>query len=248
MPRKPLRGLPVCAEGGAFPLLLLKMRSRMQHEGNAIKRRFPRQSEGGASPRKTVLRYAGSAMIWPTALCAYGKCTKRDVYAYTITNTKTGCTAMECSSIVRQDVCVEARVTVEPEADTGDVQACCVGKPWLEKCGAGPCGCTYMVSQMVCLKFPLTISARAAATPAGIVCGKPKIAPRCPDDEPRAHCDGPAAERPCIEERRKVKRRCGCCLRPTCFGRLRFPMFFCGRRIGFVRRPVRQPIRFAENA
>lgn len=91
---------------------------------------------------------------------------------------------MECPSIVSQKVCVEAKVTVEPEAKIGDVHACCVGKPQFEECRKKSHGCTYMVSQMLCVRFPLTISAAASAKPAGIVCGKPTVKPSCHEDDP----------------------------------------------------------------
>lgn len=101
---------------------------------------------------------------------------------------------MECPSIVNQKVCVEAKVTVEPEAEIGDVHACCVGKPRFEKCGKKSHGCTYMVSQMLCVRFPLTISATASAKPEGIVCGKPTIKTSYHDNDPCIN------ETPCEEE------------------------------------------------
>lgn len=97
---------------------------------------------------------------------------------------------MECPSMVHQKVCIEAKVTVEPETKIGDVHACCVGMPRFEKCGKGPSACTYMVSQMLCVRFPLTISAAASAEPAGIACGEPILEPR--DDSP--------AEYPCPDD------------------------------------------------
>jgi hypothetical protein len=90
---------------------------------------------------------------------------------------------MECPSTVSQKVCVEAKVTVEPKAQVGDVQACCVGKPQFEECGSKSQGCTYMVSQMVCVRFPLTISATASVKPAGIVCCQPTVKPSCHEDD-----------------------------------------------------------------
>lgn len=90
---------------------------------------------------------------------------------------------MECPSVVSQKVCVEAKVTVEPEAKIGHVHACCLGKPLFDKCGEKHSGCTYMVSQMLCVHFPLTISASASAKPAGIVCCRPKVEPCDTNDE-----------------------------------------------------------------
>lgn len=89
---------------------------------------------------------------------------------------------MECTSVVNQNVCIETKVTVDPEAEVGDVRACCMGEPKFEKCEKRG-GCTYMVSQMLCVQFPLTISATASAKPAGIVCCKPIVEPCCHEEE-----------------------------------------------------------------
>ncbi len=96
---------------------------------------------------------------------------------------------MDCPSIVNQKVCVEAKVTVNPEAEVGDVHAYCVGKPHFEECGKKSCGCTYMVSQMLCVRFSLAISANASAKPAGIVCCEPEVKACCPQNEQEMPCD-----------------------------------------------------------
>lgn len=84
---------------------------------------------------------------------------------------------MDCPSIVNQKVCVEAGVRVEPETEIGDVHACCIGQPKFKKCGENDHGCTYMVSQMMCVTFPLTLSASACVNTTGIVCDMPEVTP-----------------------------------------------------------------------
>lgn len=82
---------------------------------------------------------------------------------------------MDCSTVVKNNVCVEAKVTVTPDVEVGDIESCCVGKPKIEAC---PCkDCEYMVSQLLCVKFPLRISAKAEAEPEGIVCDCPELYP-----------------------------------------------------------------------
>jgi len=110
---------------------------------------------------------------------------------------------MECPSTVSQKVCIEAKVTVVPEAKIGDVNACCVGKPQFEECEKKSNGCTYMVSQKLCVRFPLTISAAVSAKPAGIICGNPTA-------EPSYHEDDPCEEEVLCESMEKDK----LCLRP----------------------------------
>lgn len=115
---------------------------------------------------------------------------------------------MECPTTVNQKVCIEAKVTVEPEAKVGDVCACCVGKPQFEECGKNLHGCTYMVSQMVCVRFPLTISATASVKPAGIVCGQPTV-------KPSYHEDDPCMKETLFEEEDESMVKDELCLKPT---------------------------------
>ena len=73
---------------------------------------------------------------------------------------------MECPAIVNDTVCVEANVTIKPDVDVGDTHWCLVGRPKIKLCN----GCVYMVSQMLCVSFPLKFSAEASATTTGISC------------------------------------------------------------------------------
>lgn len=78
---------------------------------------------------------------------------------------------MECPAIVHDTVCVEANVMLEPDVKVGETRWCFVGKPKIELCN----GCTYMVSQMLCVRFPLKFSVEASANPAGISCNMPEV-------------------------------------------------------------------------
>ncbi len=84
---------------------------------------------------------------------------------------------MECPATVQKKVCVEAKVTVTPDAQIGDVQAKCVGKPRFEPCHCNSRDCTIMVSQLLCVRFPIKFSAMATVEPAGIVCDVPQLEP-----------------------------------------------------------------------
>ena len=132
---------------------------------------------------------------------------------------------MECPSIVSQKVCVEAKVTIAPDVKMGDVHACCVGEPQFEECRKNPCGCTYMVSQMMCVRFPLTLSATAKAKPVGIVCREPKVEPcvydkPCIEDMPSVAAESficEPHETPKQPDKLPAIRRCGFCFPPLCF-------------------------------
>ena len=75
---------------------------------------------------------------------------------------------MDCSTNVKKLVRIEADVTVIPDAKIGKVESMCMGEPCLEPCSSDPC--TYMISQMMCVRFPLTFGATVAARPMGIEC------------------------------------------------------------------------------
>lgn len=94
---------------------------------------------------------------------------------------------MECPTIVQKTVCVEAKVTVTPNAEIGDVESFCVGGPRIDACPVKSSPCTYMVNQLLCVRFPLTISADAMAKPTGIVCD-------IKDDEPCSRIPPPCKQ------------------------------------------------------
>ncbi len=78
---------------------------------------------------------------------------------------------MKSPDIFTQNVRVAADIKIIPNASVGDIETCCVGDPVLEPCSDSD-SCAYMVSQMVCVRFPLCISS-AVEVSAGIVCGEP---------------------------------------------------------------------------
>ncbi len=123
---------------------------------------------------------------------------------------------MDCPSVVSQKVCVEASVTVEPEAKVGEVHACCVGRPAFEECPKKPSsGCTYMVSQMLCVRFPITISATASVRPEGIVCCEPKVTPCSLEEQPFFEHIACEREAPTITDDDVACADGACCLKPT---------------------------------
>lgn len=91
----------------------------------------------------------------------------------------------QCPATVHETVCVQARVTISPFVDVGEVQSFCVGPPMMGACPGEPSptgSCVIDVSQNVCVEIPLSFSAGAQAVPAGIVCGTP-TAGNCPAAE-----------------------------------------------------------------
>ena len=93
---------------------------------------------------------------------------------------------MECPTMINQTVCVEAKIRLSPEARIGDVEVCCCDEPHIEPCCADASGCTYMVDQLLHVRFPLSFSACVIAKPAGIVCNKPECNPVPPPCCPQA--------------------------------------------------------------
>ncbi len=116
---------------------------------------------------------------------------------------------MEDQSVIVQNVNIAANVTVESDAKIGEVHASCVGQPTFEQCAEMTCDCTYMVSQMICVKFPMTISATASAKPAGIICEDAFVEPCSNKDvklddsshQEESLSDEPVKERICAEEK-----------------------------------------------
>ncbi len=71
-------------------------------------------------------------------------------------------------------VCVEAEVEVAPKAEiVGKVQSCLVGSPTLESCPDCMPEDTFVISQLICIKIPLSFSAKASVQSTGILCNDP---------------------------------------------------------------------------
>lgn len=84
----------------------------------------------------------------------------------------------QCPTVVNETVCVQARVTITPDVETGEIRSFCVGNPMIGNCPGTPSttgDCSFTVSQRICVQVPLTFSADATAEPTGIVCGIPDV-------------------------------------------------------------------------
>lgn len=79
---------------------------------------------------------------------------------------------MNCETMIHDKVCVGAEVTISPGVEIGETTWCCVGKPKIEAC---PSACSYVVSQMMCVRFALRFTADVSAAPNGIICNAPVI-------------------------------------------------------------------------
>jgi hypothetical protein len=81
-----------------------------------------------------------------------------------------------CGSIVHEEVCARALVTVRPTVTPGEVSVVCEGEPSLHRCpGAAGDSCRFVVHQNLCVQIPLFFSAGVRAMPEGVVCGAPGI-------------------------------------------------------------------------
>jgi len=81
---------------------------------------------------------------------------------------------MKCPITVCDSVVVQAEVKVAPNVNIGKVKYRCVGRPRIRMC-SNKSNCTYVVSQLICVCFPLSLSAAATAEPSGIICDEPDI-------------------------------------------------------------------------
>ena len=83
-------------------------------------------------------------------------------------------------SIVHESVCVQARVTIRPCVEVGEITVVPIRNAVIGRCyGQLTECCSFMVSKQICVQVPLEFSAIAAVEPAGIVCGTPRHGP-CP--------------------------------------------------------------------
>lgn len=119
---------------------------------------------------------------------------------------------MECKDIVQQNVCVSANIITTPEAEIGDIEACCVGEPVTEKCFKEKKECVCILRQLLCVRFPIKFSVRAEAKSVGIVCDKPEFS-SCPPPDQCNSCNEPGPCDPCNEPG-----PCGPCHQPWPWG------------------------------
>jgi len=81
---------------------------------------------------------------------------------------------------VHETVCIQAKVTVTPNVEVGEIEYFYKGGPVIGACkGEVKDLCSFMVRQKICVQVPLAFSATAQAEPAGIVCGLPEVG-SCP--------------------------------------------------------------------
>lgn len=77
---------------------------------------------------------------------------------------------MNCSSVINKRLPTDTIIELIPEAEVGEVESHCIGKPKIEEC-CDSCGkCTYMVEQLVDVRFPITLSTNANVKRCGVVC------------------------------------------------------------------------------
>ena len=81
---------------------------------------------------------------------------------------------MDCPVNINKLVDIEGKITISPDVEVGDITSCCVGAPNIERICDPSDDCAYMVSQLVCVRFPIKISATAAAEPTGVRCDPKK--------------------------------------------------------------------------
>jgi len=84
----------------------------------------------------------------------------------------------KCPALVNETVCVQAKVTITPNVEVGQIQSFCVDGPMIGICPGTPSPtgtCTFNVSQRICVQVPLAFSATATSDPTGIVCGTPVV-------------------------------------------------------------------------
>ena len=81
---------------------------------------------------------------------------------------------MDCESIVKRKVCMDAKVTLDQDVDLGRVRSFCMSEPKLVRYGGNNSErCSFVVRQLVCVEIPLKFSAAVKAEPAGIACDIP---------------------------------------------------------------------------
>lgn len=78
-----------------------------------------------------------------------------------------------CKNVVHEDVCISAKVVIDPIVEIGPISTHCMSRPEI-----GPCtdkceprgSCSFVVRQRICVEVPITFGAATTADPLGIVC------------------------------------------------------------------------------
>jgi hypothetical protein len=79
----------------------------------------------------------------------------------------------DCSATLNEEICIEAKVTVNPEVSIGNVRIECLDStidrfPSCNKCSSEKC--TVFVNQLIRVKIPIQFSAKADAEKLGVIC------------------------------------------------------------------------------
>lgn len=77
---------------------------------------------------------------------------------------------MNCSSTINKEITTDTIIELNSNATVGLVQSECIGEPKIDRLYETCDKCTYMVEQLVDVKFPLTLSTKANVNRCGIIC------------------------------------------------------------------------------
>lgn len=75
-----------------------------------------------------------------------------------------------CKNVVHEDVCISAKVDIDPIVDIGPIRTHCLSReiiPCDGKCGDK---CSFIVRQHICVEVPMMFGAATVADPIGMSC------------------------------------------------------------------------------
>ena len=85
-----------------------------------------------------------------------------------------------CKNVVHEDVCISAKVVIDPIVDIGPIATHCIRKPEIAPCN-GKCAptnsCSFVVRQRICVEVPIAFGTSTTADPLGIVCNSADVGP-----------------------------------------------------------------------
>lgn len=78
-----------------------------------------------------------------------------------------------CKNVVHEDVCLSAKVVIDPIVDIGPISTHCLSKPEIIPCEC-KCDskgtCSFVVRQRICVEVPIAFGADTTADPLGVEC------------------------------------------------------------------------------
>lgn len=77
---------------------------------------------------------------------------------------------MICPTTVNSTICVEANVKINADVEVGEVDTCCMGRPFIRRCRTQDNRCVCMVFQRMRVRFPLTYTTNVTAHSTGVSC------------------------------------------------------------------------------